>query len=126
MPTRPNKPKPLTAPPLAVARRYELECPKCGSPDLERLPANRISPHPGYRCSGCGLRLRARGMLFVYLFALVMGAVVGAAAVAFLVAWGEDRVWRILWLGAAGIGCSAYSLYQLVQPVPRRKQPAKV
>jgi DNA-directed RNA polymerase subunit RPC12/RpoP len=47
-----------------------VECPKCGSIRVERLPPSQISPKPGYRCNNCGLKMRSTGMLLVYVFVL--------------------------------------------------------
>jgi hypothetical protein len=49
-----------------------MECPKCESTKVERLPPSPISPHPGYRCGECGTKLRAPGMLVAYIAVLVV------------------------------------------------------
>jgi DNA-directed RNA polymerase subunit RPC12/RpoP len=98
-----------------------MECPKCGSSSVERLPPSQISPHPGYRCNNCGIKMRSHGMLFVYIFTFVVGA-----ALCFLCGWllveagGGDRPIRVAWLGVIGIVVAGYSVMQIFRPVPRR------
>ena len=50
-----------------------MECPRCASAEVERLPPSQISPHPGYKCRACGVKMRAPGMLFPYLVVLALG-----------------------------------------------------
>lgn len=101
-----------------------MRCPTCDSPDVVRLPPNNITPHPGYRCNGCGRRLRGPGMFAVYAVTLVLG--LGVAA---LTAWGlaqgeADREIRIAWLGGVGLVVAGYSVWQLLRPAPRPDPPA--
>jgi len=95
-------------------------CPRCGSGDVARLPADRVSPYPGYHCQECGLRMRPRGTGLFYL--AVLAACVGLLALFTLPLWaggeGEPAVFPFI-LVVAG-----YSVYQLLRPAPRRRGPS--
>jgi hypothetical protein len=95
-------------------------CPRCNSGAVVRLPANRISPHPGYECTACGCRMRARGLAAVYLLAIVL-----ALGLIVLLVWLllSEQVLHlrgtIVGLGV-GIVVVVYSVVQLLRPAPRR------
>jgi hypothetical protein len=98
-----------------------MECPKCGSSQIERLPPSQISPHPGYRCNNCGAKMRSSGMLFVYLFTMLLGlAFCGVAAYVLLDSDGGGRPVKTGWLGVVGLVVSGYSAVQIARPTPRR------
>jgi len=97
-----------------------LECPRCGSPNVARLPADPISPRPGYRCANCGAKLRDRGMLVVYLVVLLIAA--GVAAVNVYVMAEEGVRLGILVMLTVCMACAGYSLMQLARPAPRRRR----
>jgi DNA-directed RNA polymerase subunit RPC12/RpoP len=100
-----------------------MECPQCGSPNIERLPPSQISPHPGYRCSACGKLMRAPGMLFLYLAVLVIGVGLGGLFLLLVLGDAEERIpLRAIWLAGAGLLCAGYAVMQLARPVPRQKK----
>ena len=102
-----------------------MECPKCGSSSVEKLPPSQISPHPGYLCSNCGIKMRSHGMLFVYLFVLLIGSgLCVLCAWLLLEAGGGDRPIRVAWLGVVGFVVAGYSVMQIARPVPRRHSDA--
>ncbi|WP_020470563.1 hypothetical protein [Zavarzinella formosa] len=97
-----------------------MECPKCGSSQVKRLPPSQISPHPGYQCGECGIKMRSSGMLFVYLLTLLIGIAIGAVMVYMLIEEdGGNRPFQAAWLGAAGLIVAGYSVMQIARPVPR-------
>lgn len=55
-----------------------LGCPRCKAAQVAALPANGISPRPGFRCLACGTRMR--GMTGTYVVAILLG--VGLLSVA--------------------------------------------
>jgi hypothetical protein len=97
-----------------------LECPRCGSPNVARLPADPVSPAPGFRCANCGVKLRDRGMLVVYLVVLVIAAGIGALNVFVQVAGGLSA--RGLAVLAVCVVCGGYSAAQIARPAPRRPE----
>lgn len=112
--------------------KSKLECPRCGSEQVEKMkPATakllgdqEISPYPSYRCVECGQKMRTRGSLVLYLFVLGLGiGLCGFFLYPFLSGDGEVRMlgktFFVLVLGGL---CAAYSLVQIVLPVPRRPQ----
>jgi hypothetical protein len=102
-----------------------VKCPRCGSPAVERLPPNQISPRPGYRCRDCGSKLRSPGTYVVYLVVLLIslsGVVgIGYAMVEF---GGADRPFRMLWLAGVGLVVAGYSAVQLSRPTPLNRPAA--
>ncbi len=100
-----------------------MECPKCGSSQVERLPPSQISPKPGYRCNDCGSKLRSPGMYVVYLAILLIGltCVVGSIF-AMVTLDGTDRPFRVLWLAGAGAVVAGYSAMQLARPAPLNRR----
>jgi hypothetical protein len=101
-----------SVPPLPVVPP-KWECPRCDSTAVVRLPPSSITPHPGYKCHGCGVKLRARGMGVVYAVVLVIGSVM---FVAFVIGGAGDKP-KVFGLGAV---CAVYSAVQLLRPAPRR------
>src|SRR5688500_5888704 len=96
-----------------------MKCPKCGSTTVEKLPPSQISPHPGYRCNGCELKMRSHGMVFVYLFTLLFGLALCILCVTLLVVTeGSERPLKMLWLGGVGVIVAGYSVAQIMRPVP--------
>jgi len=99
-----------------------MECPKCESSQVVRLPPSQISPHPGYRCTDCGLKMRESGMLFVYIIVLVIGLAVGGLFVSMAIARENDNFpYRGLWLAGAGLVVAGYSAMQIARPAPLSK-----
>ncbi|MBN9119696.1 MAG: hypothetical protein J0I06_11160 [Planctomycetes bacterium] len=96
-----------------------MKCPSCGSRRVERRPPSQISPHPGYHCRNCGLLMRGRGMLFLYLIVLAVGCGFFGLFVFFL-ARGEVALWQIGTAPIVGAICAVYSVRQLMRPLPRR------
>ncbi|QDU21732.1 DUF4339 domain-containing protein [Urbifossiella limnaea] len=98
-----------------------LSCPGCGSDRLDRLARNDISPFRGYRCAGCGRRLRDRGSLPVYLTILVVSTAVAAAGGA---ATGEEAgVGRGVAVGTIGVVCAGYAAVELTRRTPSTARP---
>ena len=99
-----------------------MECAKCGSYQVDRLPPSQITPHPGYRCGDCGLKMRAPGMLPLYLLVIVLGG--GFAALVIYLALGGEGDKQMpakgIWFAGVGIFCVGYALMQIARPVPRR------
>lgn len=104
-----------------------LQCPRCESTNVTRLPKSEVTPHPGYRCGDCQLKMRADGMVVLYVVGLLLGAALLAGAV-FLVF--ESRDIRGLAKAAAVGGVCVvvfwYSLVQLLQPTPRKLDDSSV
>lgn len=99
-----------------------MECPRCNSTEVARLPPSQISPHPGYHCQQCGLKMRSHGMFYVYLFFLLFGLVVSAIPVIVFLIFGEDeKVLKTSWLLVAGLVVCGYSAMQIARPTPRGK-----
>ena len=97
-----------------------MECPKCQSTKVERLPPSQISPRPGYRCKDCGIKLRAPGTYVVYLVLLLIGlSFLVGAGYALLEMEGGNRPIRVLWLGGTGLIVAGYSAMQLARPTAR-------
>ena len=96
-----------------------MECPKCSSNQVERLPPSQISPKPGYRCNNCGLKMRSSGMLVVYVFILFIGLAFFLVALYATLDDG-DRILDALAYGQIGLVVAGYSLLQIARPVPRR------
>ena len=96
-----------------------MECPRCSSNQVERLPPSRISPKPGYRCSNCDLKMRSPGMLLVYLILFLLGLAAFAFGIAAKLAEGKETIvaFKAGWIGLFVAG---YSLLQLIRPAPRR------
>ena len=95
-----------------------MKCPSCGSRRVERRPPSQISPHPGYHCRNCGLLMRGRGMLFVYLVVLAIGCGFFGLFVV-LLAHGEVGLLQIGVPPIIGAICAVYSVRQLMRPGPR-------
>jgi hypothetical protein len=95
-----------------------MECPRCNSSRVERRPPSQISPYPGYECRKCGLLMRSRGTLPLYLIVLFVGC---AFLIGFIVLVVSGEVGFVLPGGSVVIGtiCAAYSIRQIVRPVPR-------
>jgi predicted RNA-binding Zn-ribbon protein involved in translation (DUF1610 family) len=108
-------------PELNKARQLSLECPKCGSARVERLPPSQISPQSGYRCNNCGVAMRAPGMLFIYLVTFILGLAFFALG-SFLLINIEKTFspFKPVLYGAAGLVVAGYSAPQIIRPVPRR------
>ena len=98
-----------------------MECPKCGSPEVERLPPDQVSKHPGYRCGDCGLRMRSEGMLVTYALTTLLGSVFFLGMGYMLLYEDAGGQWlKAAFLGAAGVVVAGYSLRQISRPVPVR------
>jgi hypothetical protein len=95
-----------------------MECPRCDSDRVERLPPSEISPYPGYRCRDCGTLMRSRGTLPLYLIVLFVGC---AFLIGFIVLLASGEVGFVLPGGSVIIGtiCAVYSIRQILRPVPR-------
>jgi hypothetical protein len=119
--THPSDPH---APPSDTTRpapQIRLECRKCGSAKVEKLPPNGISPRPGYVCKECGAKMRAPGMLVPYVVVLVLGVGVAGLFLSPLFGGGDKELLvQGLWFVGVGLICAGYSLRQIVRPVPRR------
>ncbi|MBM3981994.1 MAG: hypothetical protein FJ304_17315 [Planctomycetes bacterium] len=50
-----------------------MRCPSFGSSAVKRLPANGLSPDPGYICQECGCKMRGKGMAVIYGIAILLG-----------------------------------------------------
>ena len=100
----------------------QLLCPRCGSHRLVRLAKNDVSPFPGYRCGGCGRRLRERGSLIVYLTVLAIGLVFVFGAVTNMnrTEKGSDLV-KAIGLGVASLVCVGYAAVESMRPAPRKR-----
>lgn len=105
-------------------RSLQMECPRCGSTRVERLPPSQISPHPGYKCGECGVVMRASKMLVPYLIVLALGAGLFGLFLFLLLGGEGDHPMPLkgLWLAGLGLVCSGYSIMQLMRPVPRRNR----
>jgi hypothetical protein len=108
-----------------------LSCPRCQAAQVEELPADGISPHPGYRCGSCGARLR--GMTFTYGLAILLGLGLLAVAVGVVTVFGDDRdatlrgyvrspmgTWSAFVMIPLYVFLVAYAGRQLLRPRPRR------
>ena len=114
----------------AAARRIDeldkagrWQCPRCESRALQRLPANAMSKHPGYRCKGCDLRMRPSNTTVLYVVLLATTLAIG---VAFTVGICMDpgnvlRPRLLLLLGAFPVGI-VYLILQLSRPTPRLRE----
>src|SRR5262245_31238866 len=60
-------------------------CPKCGAAEVYKLPEDGISPHPGYTCGECGVRMSAGGMRVAYGVVTLIAGAIFCATVALLV-----------------------------------------
>jgi hypothetical protein len=67
-----------------------LFCTQCGSRQVERLPADGISPLPGHVCCECGAKLRAHGTTVMYCGVLVICVAIVACLVAAI--WADAPV----------------------------------
>jgi uncharacterized protein (DUF983 family) len=106
--------------PRRVGDDRGLMCPRCGTEEVVRLQANRVSPFPGYSCAACGLRMRPRGTGVFY--AAVLAACVGLLALFTLPLWaGGSGEWRVF---PFVLVVAAYSVYQLLRPTPWRARVA--
>ena len=107
-----------------------LECPKCSSRNVVRLPPSQISPHPGYQCHDCQVRLRGEGMLFVYLLMVLVVCPGMTLGVLFFLLKAHEatnrRLGGALWIGAMAIVVGGYSLMQIARPGPRRVRIADI
>ena len=100
-----------------------MECPRCGSEKVERLPPSKISFHPGYLCENCGIKMRSHGMLFVYFCTFLLGSVFLAMAIVLVVGvvQGEQTPrLSIISMAVGGVIGVGYSAMQIVRPVPLR------
>ena len=98
-----------------------MECPKCSSGQVKLLPPSQISPHPSFHCLDCGLLMRSRGMLFIYVIAFVLGVaflIGGVVSLFFIDEIGVSV--RAIALGVVGAIVARYSIMQMSRPVPRR------
>jgi hypothetical protein len=92
-----------------------LTCPRCAAA-VVRLEADRVTPYPGYECRACGLTMRpprTRGFYIVVLMVCAVLLVLSALA-----SW-ESR--ELVWFPCA-LTVAGYSVYQLLRPVPVRRQ----
>jgi DNA-directed RNA polymerase subunit RPC12/RpoP len=101
-----------------------MRCPACKAAALQGLPANAISRHPGYVCSGCGAILRPPGSTGTYLFLTILGGaavLLGIGIIVALVAAGNFDG-RILSGGLAlpviGAVVAVWCINQLRLPTP--------
>src|SRR5205814_5476605 len=101
-----------------------MRCPRCDSPEVTRLPASRISPHTGYVCGGCGLKMRARGLGFVYLVVFLLGAGMASGMAYGFVSGAGARPLKALYLAGLGFVAALYAPPQLLNPTPRREPSA--
>lgn len=98
-----------------------MNCPKCDSPNVTKLPPSQITPKPGYRCEDCGAKLRAPGTAIMYLFVMAIGVAMFVLIGGLFVS-GEmnGRIpLKAFWIAGIGVICAVYSVSQLVRPVPR-------
>lgn len=99
-----------------------LSCPKCRCPDVERLPSNAVTPHPGYRCVQCGLRMR--GMTWTYILVIVLGVALLTVAVGLVKIFSDDRDGQlqnyVLYSLPLSILVVGFSVFQLLKPRPAR------
>ena len=108
-----------------------LCCPRCQAAQVTKLPANGISPHPGYRCLSCGVRMR--GMTGTYVFVVILGLALLSVAAGIITPFGDIRDEKIRELVRAPmgpgssffiiplyLGVVAYAGRELVRPRPRR------
>jgi hypothetical protein len=96
-------------------------CRTCDSTEIMRLPANRISPYPGYVCRTCGQRMRPPGSTVVYVALLIFGlGLLGLFTVGLWGAIGPERLIGGVHLFATVTVVLAYSLWQLSRPTCRR------
>ena len=100
----------------AVAGIQTLTCPKCGSPQITRLPGNHITPYPGYRCGRCELHMRpsGTGVFYVLIIAACFG-LMALCTIALLEGGDADLYFVYLCTVVAG-----YSVYQLRRPTPQQ------
>jgi len=102
--------------------KVRMECPRCASERVERLPPSGITPHPGYRCGACGVVMRAWGMWFPYLVVLALGS--GLVGLFLFMLFDRTRSdpmpLRAFWLIGLGLVCAGHAVLQLMRPVPRR------
>jgi hypothetical protein len=93
-------------------------CPRCESKEVVRLPNDGVSPHPGYKCNGCGVRMRPNGSTIVWVAMVLIGIGVTAFCVLPLFNIVEaDRVFVVLPI--IGVVVAIYSIRQLFRPTPR-------
>ena len=122
----------------AAARRIDeldkagrWQCPRCESRALQRLPANAMSKHPGYRCKGCDLRMRPSNttVLYVVLLATTLGIGVTISVAIFMEPGeaGKELGPRLLdphfymIMGAFPVGI-VYLILQLSRPTPKLRE----
>ena len=103
-------------------------CVRCDAREVEKLPANFISPHPGYRCRACGYKMRSKGMLFVYLVTLVLGLVLFVLGIYTSL---DERfhlghLGFLLFRAIPGFIVAMYSVFQILRPTPRRARPEEM
>ncbi|MCZ2343619.1 MAG: hypothetical protein LC104_17775 [Bacteroidales bacterium] len=100
-----------------------LSCPRCHMVQIAELPANGITPHPGYRCLSCGTRLR--GMTATYAFVIVVGVALIAVSAGVVPIFGDDRDARLRgflspYLIPLYFIAIAYAVREVLRPRPRR------
>jgi hypothetical protein len=100
-----------------------MTCAACKGDALQRLPANRFSRHPGYRCAGCGAIMRpprsTPGLLFACVLAALFFLAGGALSLIALI----EEFPRRAQLGAVGLSVlgavvAIWAIQQLRLPVP--------
>lgn len=109
-------------------KERSIECPRCGSPEVERIPRNQIDPFRRYLCVNCGVKMRTCGSLFPYLVVLMLGLAIFAMFVYLALGFEGEQRMSIGSFGLAGLGlvCAAYSLVQIMRPIPVRNKPDKL
>ena len=68
-----------------MATKVTLLCARCREPRVEQLPPDAISPHPGYVCEACGLRMSSSTMFFIYLITTILGLIFAGFFAYFLI-----------------------------------------
>jgi hypothetical protein len=101
-----------------------LECRRCASVRIEKLPPSSISPHAGYKCGECGTIMRAPQMLFPYLIVFMLGTGLASLFIYLMLGYQGDHGMpaRGFWLFGLGLICAWYALRQLTRPAPRKRR----
>jgi DNA-directed RNA polymerase subunit RPC12/RpoP len=111
---------------VAVAKTptSTMRCPACKAAALQPLPANAVSRHPGYVCSGCGAILRPPGSTGTYLFLTILGGAAVLLGIGIIIALIVEGNFdgRILSGGLAlpviGAVVAIWCINQLRLPIP--------
>jgi uncharacterized protein (DUF983 family) len=113
----------------ALDRAGRWLCPHCDSAEVQRLPANFFTKHPGYLCKACGLRMRRANSTLFYVVLLVTTLALGSIIVVGVCTEGPPPMslpelldpHKIMMALAMPVGV-VYLVLQLSRPTPKLRE----